>query len=167
MPSLKLSSLFRRNPDRLDLKQRAAGLKASLGRSAFAEEYPAVVEDEPDPIHAVIAESHRVEAEMKAFGLDPAATARPQWFLRERALSEAQSEAQKAVWRTTPTTRAGRLALDYVRFQVALYTGGDTDPDVPAYLLRDIMSAVTAAFEADCAPASDTAKHDLSGCDLA
>ena len=29
------------------------------------------------------------------------------------------------------------------------------------------MSAVTAAFEADCAPADDRATHDLSGCDLA
>ena len=264
MPSLKLSGLFRRDPDRTDLKQRAAMLKASLGRRpdtqnqpapgsaeakaafkaachehtirtqfaneypelkrtplewwtadslgkaletgeltpaecarvyplaterelrmaeiehelnlgglfalAFADDYPVAPADDagPDPIHAAIAESYRAEDAMKAFGLDPTSTSRPNWFLRERALTEAQSAAQAAVWRTTPTTRAGRLALmDYARFQVALYTGGETDPDVPAYLFRDIMSAVTAAFEADCAPADDRATHDLSGCDLA
>ncbi|TXM98884.1 hypothetical protein FV242_27390 [Methylobacterium sp. WL64] len=72
---------------------------------------------------------------MKAFGLDSAATSRPQWFLRERALTEAQSAALDAVWRTTPTTRAGRLALiDYARFQTALYDGNEIDPDCPGYL---------------------------------
>ncbi|MCJ2068479.1 hypothetical protein MKK75_06605 [Methylobacterium sp. J-030] len=33
---------------------------------------------EPDPIHAAIAESHRAEDAVKAFGLDPASTARPE-----------------------------------------------------------------------------------------
>ncbi|MBE7202792.1 MAG: hypothetical protein INR70_34030 [Parafilimonas terrae] len=136
---------------------------------AFANDYPVPPTSEgPDPIHAAIAVSYRAESEMKAFGLDPAATSRPQWFLRERALTEAQTAAQDAVWRTTPTTRAGRLALvDYARFQVALYVGDAEDADVPAYLFRDIMSAVTAAFEADCASPDDSATHDLSGCDLA
>ncbi|SFM61495.1 hypothetical protein [Methylobacterium pseudosasicola] len=264
MPSLKLSGLFRRDPNRPDLKQRAATLKANLGKRpdtqnqpapgsdeakaafkdachqhtirtqfandypelkrtplewwtadslgkaletgeltpaecarlyplaterelrmaeiehelnlgglfalAFADEYPVTpVADDPDPIHAVIAESYRAEDAMKTFGLDPNSTSRPNWFLRERALTEAQSATRDAVWRTTPTTRAGRLALvDYARFQVALFTGSSVqDPDCPAYLFRDIMGAVTAAFEADCAPASDVASHDLSGCDLA
>ncbi|MCJ2092077.1 MULTISPECIES: hypothetical protein [unclassified Methylobacterium] len=262
MPSLKLSALFRRDPNRTDLKQRAAELKANLGKRsrhqpepgsdeakaafkaachehtlrtqfangypelkrtilewwtasslgkaletgeltpaecarlyplaterelrmaeiehelnlgglfalAFADEYPVTpMADDPDPIHAVIADSYRAEDAMKVFGLDPTSTSRPNWFLRERALTEAQSATRDAVWRTTPTTRAGRLALvDYARFQVALFTGSSVeDPDCPAYLFRDIMSAVTAAFEADCAPASDSAVHDLSGCDLA
>ena len=261
MPSLKLSALFRRDPDRPDLKQRAATLRESLGKRpslqpqpgsdgakaafkaachehtirtqfangypelkrttlewwtasslgraletgeltpaecarlyplaterelrmaeiehelnlgglfalAFADEYPvSPVADDPDPIHAAIAESYRAEDAMKAFGLDPTSTSRPNWFLHERGLSEAQTASQAAVWRTTPTTRAGRLALvDYARFQVALYAGDDEEPDCPAFLFRDIMSAVTAAFEADCAPPSDSATHDLSGCDLA
>lgn len=136
---------------------------------AFAGDYPvSPAADDPDPIHAVIADSYRAEDAMKAFGLDPSATSRPNWFLHERALSEAQTASQAAVWCTTPTTRAGRLALvDYARFQVALYAGTDEDPDCPHYLFQDIMGAVTAAFDADCAPASDSALHDLSGCDLA
>lgn len=258
MPSLKLSDLFRRDPDRTDLKQRAATLKASLGKRpdaqaqpapgsdeakaafkaachqhtirtqfangypelkrtplewwtasslsgaletgeltpaecarlyplaterelrmaeiehelnlgglfalAFADEYPvSPVADDPDPIHAAIAESYRAEDEMKAFGEDPAATSRPRWFLRERALTEAQSEARNTVWRTTPTTRAGRLALiEYARFQVALFTGDSVeDPDCPAYLFREIMGAITAAFEADCVPTSGSVTPDL------
>lgn len=261
MPSLKLSALFRRDPDRTDLKHRAAELKANLGKRsqqqpkpgsdeakvafkaachehtirtqfangypelkrttsewwtadslgkaletgeltpaecarlyplaterelrmaeiehelnlgglfalAFADEYPVTpVADDLDPIHAAIADSYRAEDAMKAFGLDPSATSRPNWFLHERALSEAQTASQAAVWCTTPTTRPGRLALlDYARFQVALYAGTDEDPDCPHYLFRDIMGAITAAFEADCAPPDDSALHDLSGCDLA
>ena len=177
MTSLKLSNPFRRAAARRTLKQRAAELKSDLHQAAASprgmpapgrEEAKASPEVERDPIHAAIAESYRAEGEMKAFGLDPAATSRPQWFLRERALTEAQSAALDAVWCTTPTTRAGRLALiDYARFQTALYAGNEIDPDCPGYLFREIMGAITAAFEADCAPADDSAAHALSGCDLA
>ncbi|WP_267359798.1 MULTISPECIES: hypothetical protein [unclassified Methylobacterium] len=154
---------------RRDLQFAEAQRRTAVGE-LYALAYPEGEDPapEPDPIHAAIAESYRAEGEMKAFGLDPAATSRPQWFLRERALTEAQSAALEAVWRTTPTTRAGRLALvDYARFQTALYAGTETDPDCPSYLFREIMGAITAAFEADCAPPDDSATHDLSACDLA
>ncbi|MCJ2132707.1 hypothetical protein MKK69_01260 [Methylobacterium sp. J-026] len=150
--------------------QRQTGIRELYALAYPDGEDPEPLPDpEPDLIHAAIAESYRAEDAIKAFGLDPASTSRPNWFLRERALTETQSTTRNAVWRTTPTTRAGRLALvDYARFQVALFTGSSVeDPDCPAYLFREIMGAVTAAFEADCAPASDTATHDLSGCDLA
>ncbi|MCJ2061756.1 hypothetical protein MKK63_03425 [Methylobacterium sp. J-088] len=155
---------------RRDLQFAEAQRRTSV-RELYALAYPdgedPEPELEPDPIHAAVAESYRAEAEMKAFGEDPASTSRPRWFLRERALTEAQTEARNTVWRTTPTTQAGRLALiDYARFQVALFTGSSVqDPDCPAYLFREIMGAVTAAFEADCAVANGSATHDLSGCD--
>ena len=152
--------------------QFAEAQRQTAVRELYALAYPDGEDPEPepeiDPIHAAVAESYRAEAEMKAFGADPAATSRPQWFLRERALTEAQSAALDTVWRTTPTTRAGRLALiDYARFQTALYAGQEIDPNCPGYLFREIMGAITAAFEADCAPPDDSATHDLSGCDLA
>lgn len=40
MPSLKLSALFRRDPDRTDLKQRAAELKANLGKRSQQQPEP-------------------------------------------------------------------------------------------------------------------------------
>lgn len=155
---------------RRDLRFAEAQRQTAI-RELYALAYPDGEDPapEPDPIHAAIAESYRAEDAMKAFGLDPASTARPNWFLRERALTEAQSKARNDVWLTTPTTRAGRLALvDYARFQVTLFTGSSVeDPDCPAYLFQEIMGAVTAAFEVDCAPPDDSATHDLSGCDLA
>ena len=152
--------------------QFAEAQRRTAVRELYALAYPDGEDPEPelelDPIHAAVAESYRAEAEMKAFGEDPASTSRPRWFLRERALTEGQTEARNTVWRTTPTTRAGRLALiDYARFQVALFTGSSVeDPDCPAYLFRDIMGAITAAFEADCAPTGDSSAPDLRGASI-
>lgn len=104
----------------------------------------------PDPVLVAIATSRAVEAEMKTFQVTAATPTTREWRAQENVLSSAQVRAQDAVWRTVPTTRAGRRALvDYARFQVELFTGPDGCVDNPEGMIGKILTAFSAAIDAE------------------
>ena len=112
----------------------------------------------PDPVLAAIAASCRAEAEMAVFQ-DTARGDQPEaWTVREDELCKVQRDTRVAVWRTVPTTRAGRRALvDYARFQVGVHTGETGIIDNAKDLFEEILAPIAAAIAAERPePALDT-----------
>lgn len=112
-----------------------------------------------DPVLAAIAASRKAQAEMEAFLAETRGrlAMSPSDRARENALSGAQIDTDTAVWRTVPTTQAGRLALvDYARFQARLRTAPDGYIDNAEGLIEEILTAFSAALAAQPAvPAQD------------
>ncbi|MCJ2065885.1 hypothetical protein MKK63_24720 [Methylobacterium sp. J-088] len=104
----------------------------------------------PDPVLAAIAASRRAEAETDAFEEAMKGDKPADWSGREDALTKIQQATREAVWRTVPTTQAGRLALvDYARFQVRLHTGETGIIDSAPDLFEEVLAPIAAAIAAE------------------
>ncbi len=140
---------------------------------------PDAPETAPDPILAAIATSKAATAAFDAFEMQLERYGKTSgWAARGDYLSDADMKAQKAVWRTVPTTPAGRRALvEFARTQVQRRTHPDGDVDDSAWLLGLILDAFSAmvADPAGAWPAQEPAAEtqaasspllDLSGCSV-
>lgn len=120
---------------------------------------PAAPSLAPDPVLVAIQVSRQAQAEMESFIAET--KAHPTLGLadreREGILSAAQIDADQVVWRTVPTTRAGRRALvDYARFQARVRTAPDGYVDDAEGLIEEILTAFSASIAAESEmPAQD------------
>ncbi|SFV06174.1 hypothetical protein SAMN02799631_04366 [Methylobacterium sp. 174MFSha1.1] len=110
---------------------------------------PADPETAADPTLSAIAASKAATAAFDAFEAELERYGKTSgWAAREGYLSDADLTAQKAVWKTVPTTLAGRRALvEYARAQVQRRTHPDGDVDDSAWLLSQILDAFAAMVD--------------------